>query len=90
MLLVFEDPHPKVLSQQPFHQVTVQSLWVIETLEHNRTYECRAHNSAGNSSSTFQPISVGEPLSSALGRDGGRGPRVLPWSLSQLNRVLPL
>ncbi|KAM5302216.1 macrophage colony-stimulating factor 1 receptor isoform 2-T2 [Glossophaga mutica] len=65
VLLVFEDPHPKVLSQQPFEGVTVQSLWAIETLEHNRTYECRAHNSAGNSSSTFQPISVG-PSKQAL------------------------
>lgn len=59
VLLVSEDPHPKVLSRQPFHKVTVQSLRAIETLEHNRTYECRAYNSAGNSSSTFQPISVG-------------------------------
>ncbi|XP_008150427.2 macrophage colony-stimulating factor 1 receptor [Eptesicus fuscus] len=58
-LLVFEDPHTKVLSQEPFHKVTVQSLLAIGALKHNRTYECRAHNSAGNSSHAFQPISVG-------------------------------
>ncbi|XP_016066088.1 PREDICTED: macrophage colony-stimulating factor 1 receptor [Miniopterus natalensis] len=58
-LLVFEDPYPKIVSQEPFHKVTVQSLLVTGTLEHNRTYECRAHNSAGNSSNTFQPISAG-------------------------------
>lgn len=57
--LVFEDPHPKVLSQEPFHKVTVHSLLVIGTWEHNRTYECRAHNSAGNNSQSFWPISVG-------------------------------
>ncbi|XP_036097989.1 macrophage colony-stimulating factor 1 receptor [Molossus molossus] len=68
-LLVFEDPHPKVLSQEPFQKVTVQSLMVIGTLEHNTTYECRAHNSVGNSSHTFQPISVGaniQPLDEPL------------------------
>ncbi|XP_037017841.2 macrophage colony-stimulating factor 1 receptor [Artibeus jamaicensis] len=59
VVLVFEDPNPKVLSQQPFDKVTVQSVRAIETLEHNRTYECRAHNSAGNSFFTFQPLSVG-------------------------------
>ncbi|XP_019485606.1 PREDICTED: macrophage colony-stimulating factor 1 receptor [Hipposideros armiger] len=57
--LVFEDPHPKVLSQEPFHKVTVHSLLVIGTLEYNRTYECRAHNSAGNSSQAFWLISLG-------------------------------
>ncbi|XP_054424162.1 macrophage colony-stimulating factor 1 receptor [Pteronotus mesoamericanus] len=64
VLLVSEDPHPKVLSQEPFHEVTVQSVLVIGTLEHNRTYECRAHNSAGNSSDAFQPISVGYSIQS--------------------------
>lgn len=57
--LVFEDPHPKVLSQEPFNKVTVHSLLVTGTLEHNRTYECRAHNSAGNGSQAFSHISVG-------------------------------
>lgn len=57
--LVFEDPHPEVLSQEPFNKVTVHSLLVIGTLEHNRTYECRAHNSAGNCSQVFSHISVG-------------------------------
>lgn len=61
-LLVFEDPHTKVLSQEPFSKVTVRSLLSTGTLEHNRTYECRAHNSAGNSSHTFQPISAGASM----------------------------
>nr|KAF6346353.1 colony stimulating factor 1 receptor [Pipistrellus kuhlii] len=61
-LLVFEDPHTKVVSQEPFHKVTVQSLLAIGTLELNRTYECRAHNSAGNSSHAFQPISAGASM----------------------------
>lgn len=59
VLQVFENPHTKVLSQEPFHKVTVQSQLPVGTLEHNRTYECRAHNRAGNSSHAFQPISVG-------------------------------
>ncbi|XP_003782093.1 macrophage colony-stimulating factor 1 receptor [Otolemur garnettii] len=58
-LRVWEDSHPQVLSQEPFHKVTVQSLLSIGTLEHNRTYECRAHNSMGNSSQTFRPIAAG-------------------------------
>lgn len=57
--LVFEDPHPEILSQKPFHKVTVRSLLVPGTLEHNKTYECRAHNSAGNSSQAFSHISIG-------------------------------
>lgn len=60
--LVFEDPHPKVLSQEPFHKVTVHSLLVTGTLEHNRTYECRAHNSAGNNSQAFSHVSVGASI----------------------------
>ncbi|KAI5259610.1 macrophage colony-stimulating factor 1 receptor [Manis pentadactyla] len=59
---ILEDSHPEVLSQEPFHKMTVQSLLVIGTLEHNRTYECRAHNSLGNSSQVFWPISVGARL----------------------------
>lgn len=60
--LVFEDPHPEILSQKPFHKVTVRSLLVTGTLEHNRTYECRARNSAGNSSQAFSHISVGASI----------------------------
>lgn len=75
--------------------MTVQSLLVIGTWEHNRTYECRANNSAGNSSQALSHISVvGEPLPSPPGW-GGTGPRKLlqlgelTGSRSQLNRVLP-
>uniref|UniRef100_A0A8C9KDH1 Macrophage colony-stimulating factor 1 receptor n=1 Tax=Panthera tigris altaica TaxID=74533 RepID=A0A8C9KDH1_PANTA len=57
--LVLEDSHSEVLSQVPFHEVIVHSLLAIGTLEHNRTYECRAFNSVGNSSQTFWPISIG-------------------------------
>ncbi|XP_053421951.1 macrophage colony-stimulating factor 1 receptor [Nycticebus coucang] len=59
VLQVWEDSHPQVLSQEPFHKVTVQSLLTIGALEHNRTYECRAHNSVGNSSQAFRPIAAG-------------------------------
>ncbi|XP_057587157.1 macrophage colony-stimulating factor 1 receptor [Hippopotamus amphibius kiboko] len=68
-VLVLEDPNPEVLSQKPFHKVTVQSLLAIGTLEHNKTYECRAHNSVGNSSQAFGSISVGastQPLDEPL------------------------
>ncbi|XP_006204512.2 macrophage colony-stimulating factor 1 receptor [Vicugna pacos] len=68
-MLVLEDPNPEVLSQEPFHKVIVQSLLATGTLEHNRTYECRAHNSVGNSSQAFWPISVGahtQPLDEPL------------------------
>ncbi|XP_045407348.1 macrophage colony-stimulating factor 1 receptor [Lemur catta] len=59
VLQVWEDSHPQVVSQEPFHKVTVQSLLPIGALEHNRTYECRAHNSVGNSSHAFRPIAAG-------------------------------
>uniref|UniRef100_A0A8I3XDH7 receptor protein-tyrosine kinase n=1 Tax=Callithrix jacchus TaxID=9483 RepID=A0A8I3XDH7_CALJA len=59
VLQVWYDPHPEVLSQEPFHKVTVQSLLTVEALEHNRTYECRAHNSVGSGSWTFIPIAAG-------------------------------
>ncbi|XP_075852331.1 macrophage colony-stimulating factor 1 receptor isoform X2 [Microcebus murinus] len=59
VLQVWEDLHPEVLSREPFHKVTVQSLLPMGTLEHNRTYECRAHNSVGNSSHAFRPIAAG-------------------------------
>ncbi|XP_004686622.1 PREDICTED: macrophage colony-stimulating factor 1 receptor [Condylura cristata] len=54
--LVLGSPHTKFLSQEPFHKVTIQSLLATGTLEHNKTYECRTHNSVGNSSITFSPI----------------------------------
>uniref|UniRef100_A0A5F8AB69 Macrophage colony-stimulating factor 1 receptor n=1 Tax=Macaca mulatta TaxID=9544 RepID=A0A5F8AB69_MACMU len=59
VLQVWVDPHPEVLSQEPFQKVTVQSLLTAETLEHNQTYECRAHNSVGSGSWAFIPISAG-------------------------------
>nr|XP_003934130.2 macrophage colony-stimulating factor 1 receptor [Saimiri boliviensis boliviensis] len=58
VLQVWADPHPEVLSQEPFHKVTVQSLLTVEALEHNQTYECRAHNSVGSGSWTFIPITA--------------------------------
>lgn len=82
-----------MLSREPFHKVIVHSLLAMESLEHNRTYECRALNSVGNSSQAFRPISVGEP-SPLLGRVGG-GPRKLhqpqgakePWPECQSEQV---
>jgi len=68
--LVLEDSHSEVLSREPFHKVIVHSLRAMGTLEHNRTYECRALNSVGNSSQAFRPISIGEP--SPLPGQGGR------------------
>ncbi|XP_042637281.1 macrophage colony-stimulating factor 1 receptor [Orycteropus afer afer] len=56
--LVLEDPYPEVLSQEPFHKVTIRSLLTIGALGHNTTYECRAQNWAGNASHSFWPISV--------------------------------
>uniref|UniRef100_A0A9L0S2G1 Macrophage colony-stimulating factor 1 receptor n=1 Tax=Equus caballus TaxID=9796 RepID=A0A9L0S2G1_HORSE len=61
-VLVLEDSHPEVLSQEPFHKVTVQSQLAVGTLEYNRTYQCRAHNSMGNSSQAFWSISVGASM----------------------------
>ncbi|XP_003404645.2 macrophage colony-stimulating factor 1 receptor isoform X1 [Loxodonta africana] len=55
---VLEDAHHEVLSQEPFHKVTVRSLLAIGGRGHNTTYECRAHNWAGNASDAFWPISV--------------------------------
>ncbi|XP_069932407.1 macrophage colony-stimulating factor 1 receptor [Oryctolagus cuniculus] len=59
VLWIWEDPSPKVLSQEPFHKVTVQSLLSTGSLEHNVTYECRALNTVGNDSETFRPVSIG-------------------------------
>ncbi|KAG8504482.1 Macrophage colony-stimulating factor 1 receptor [Galemys pyrenaicus] len=53
---VLESPQTEVLSQEPFRRVTVQSLLAIEAWGHNKTYECRAHNSMGNDSQAFWPI----------------------------------
>ncbi|XP_037364853.1 macrophage colony-stimulating factor 1 receptor [Talpa occidentalis] len=55
---VMESSYSKVLSQEPFHKVTVQSLMAPETLEHNKMYACRAHNSVGNNSQASWPIST--------------------------------
>ncbi|XP_059273127.1 macrophage colony-stimulating factor 1 receptor [Mustela nigripes] len=57
--LVLEDSQSQVLSREPFHKVIVHSLLAMGSLEHNRTYECQALNSVGNSSQAFGPISVG-------------------------------
>lgn len=59
VLQVWEDGHPEVLSQEPFQKVIVQSQLTVKTFEHNTTYECRAHNSVGNSSRSFRPFPVG-------------------------------
>ncbi|XP_012513771.1 PREDICTED: macrophage colony-stimulating factor 1 receptor [Propithecus coquereli] len=58
VLQVWEDSQPQVLSQEPFHKVTVQSLLPVRTFPHNRTYECRARNSVGNGSHAFRPIAA--------------------------------
>uniref|UniRef100_A0A8C0ZWV2 receptor protein-tyrosine kinase n=1 Tax=Castor canadensis TaxID=51338 RepID=A0A8C0ZWV2_CASCN len=60
VLQVWEDSHPEVLSQEPFHRVIVQSQLAIGTFKHNMTYECRARNSVGNSSQPFRMPSRGE------------------------------
>lgn len=58
---VWNDTHPEVLSQKPFHRVIIQSRLPIETLKHNMTYVCRAHNNVGNSSQFFRAFSLGNP-----------------------------
>ncbi|XP_006863937.1 PREDICTED: macrophage colony-stimulating factor 1 receptor [Chrysochloris asiatica] len=55
--LVLEDTHPEVLRQEPFDKVTIRSLLMVGVLEHNTTYECRAHSWVGNDSH-FWPFSV--------------------------------
>ncbi|XP_004453792.2 macrophage colony-stimulating factor 1 receptor [Dasypus novemcinctus] len=57
--VVLDYSRPMVLSHEPFHKVTVRSLLAIRALEHNRTYECRAHNRVGNSSHAFPPFPAG-------------------------------
>ncbi|XP_005074742.1 macrophage colony-stimulating factor 1 receptor isoform X1 [Mesocricetus auratus] len=57
-LQVWRDAPSTVLSQEPFHKVTIQSQLLVGTLKHNTTYVCRAHNSVGNSSQPFRAISV--------------------------------
>uniref|UniRef100_G1RGX9 Macrophage colony-stimulating factor 1 receptor n=1 Tax=Nomascus leucogenys TaxID=61853 RepID=G1RGX9_NOMLE len=59
VLQVWDDPYPEVLSQAPFHKVTVQSLLTVETFRAQPNYECRAHNSVGSGSWAFIPISAG-------------------------------
>ncbi|KAM5169410.1 macrophage colony-stimulating factor 1 receptor [Callospermophilus lateralis] len=58
VLKVWVDSQPEVLSQEPFHKVTIQSRLTIGTWEPNTTYECRAHNSVGNSSQSLRAISI--------------------------------
>ncbi|ERE85220.1 macrophage colony-stimulating factor 1 receptor [Cricetulus griseus] len=58
-LQVWRDAPFEVLSQEPFHRVTIQSQLLIGTLKHNMTYVCRAHNNVGNSSQPFRATSVG-------------------------------
>ncbi|XP_066199528.1 macrophage colony-stimulating factor 1 receptor [Saccopteryx leptura] len=64
--LVLENAQLEVLRQKPFLSVIVRSMLDIGTLEHNTTYECRAHNSEGNSSHAFQPISISAGTSRQL------------------------
>uniref|UniRef100_A0A8D1S4X0 Macrophage colony-stimulating factor 1 receptor n=1 Tax=Sus scrofa TaxID=9823 RepID=A0A8D1S4X0_PIG len=66
-VLVQEALGPEVLSQEPFHKATVQRLLAVGTLERNRTYECWARNSLGNSSHAFQPVSVAREPPYAMG-----------------------
>lgn len=77
-VLVLEELNPDVLRQEPFHKVTVQSLLTPGTLEHNRTYECRAQNSMGNTSGALGPISVGEPWTLLQAVTGGVPGELLP------------
>lgn len=58
-LQIWNDAHTEVLSQEPFHKVTIQSQLLIGTFKHNTTYVCRAHNNVGNTSQSFRAISVG-------------------------------
>lgn len=58
-LQVWNDAHFEVLSQEPFHKVTIQSQLPIGTLKPNTTYICRAHNEVGNSSEAHQAFSLG-------------------------------
>lgn len=57
------DAQTEVVSQDPFHKVMVRSLLILGDMDHNHTYECRAHNSEGNDSQTISPIPVGESKS---------------------------
>ncbi|XP_012881009.1 PREDICTED: macrophage colony-stimulating factor 1 receptor [Dipodomys ordii] len=56
MLQTWEDSELKVLYQEPFRKVIVQSQLIVGAFQHNTTYECRAHNSVGNSSETFRAV----------------------------------
>ncbi|KAM4875401.1 macrophage colony-stimulating factor 1 receptor [Thomomys bottae] len=69
MLRTWEGLEPNVLSQEPFRRVIVQSQLIVGTFQHNVTYECRAHNSVGNSSETFRAViaeSVTQPPDGSL------------------------
>lgn len=63
-LQVWSDVPSEVLSQEPFHKVTIQNQLPIGTLKHNTSYICRAHNDVGNSSQAFRAVSSGNPSSS--------------------------
>jgi hypothetical protein len=99
VLQVWEDSHPEVLSQEPFHRVIVQSQLAIGTFKHNMTYECRARNSVGNSSQPFRMPSRGESpfLLVTMGREvlyqrptlHGAKARAPVWSRCQLSRSTP-
>lgn len=67
---VWNDTHPEVLSQEPFHRVIIQSQLPIGTLKHNMTYVCRAHNNVGNSSQFFRAFSLGNPSFFLLSQKG--------------------
>lgn len=87
-MLVQEALGPEVLSQEPFHKATVQRLLAVGTLERNRTYECRACNSLGNSSHAFQPVSVGELQCQLEARPGGH-PAAAPPPRTRARALAP-
>ncbi|CAO2594215.1 Macrophage colony-stimulating factor 1 receptor [Lemmus lemmus] len=60
VLQVWSDIPSEVLSQEPFHKVTIQNQLPIGTLKHNTSYICRAHNDVGNSSQAFRAVSPEE------------------------------
>ncbi|XP_057644285.1 macrophage colony-stimulating factor 1 receptor isoform X1 [Chionomys nivalis] len=59
-LQVWSDVPSEVLSQEPFHKVTIQNQLPIGALKHNTSYICRAHNDVGNSSQAFRAVSSEE------------------------------
>lgn len=55
-VLLRHDANTSVLSQEPFHKVTVESIFHIQTLMENTTYMCMASNKIENNSFIFWPI----------------------------------